>query len=172
MRKKIYFTSLILLLASFMYSQNIELEKKAINATVTQIYDLLSGTAGERDWEAFKQLFHSTAMMGATIVDKDGNRVFYSFTPEQYILNNDAFLKKNDFYEEELGNKMQIFGGLAQVYSAFQYRFSKEGKVEARGVNCIQLIKEKGRWWITNLVWEDESEQNKIQVEPLKQEKN
>ncbi|WP_298753991.1 hypothetical protein [uncultured Psychroserpens sp.] len=160
--KKILITfSLILTSQINSYSQttyNTESIDDVINAT----YDILSGEAGERDWESFKSLFHESAKMGATILGQDDKRTFYGFTVDQYILNNDAFLKKSDFYEEEIGRRVMGFGGVAMAYSAFQYKFSKDGKIEARGINCIQLIKEKGRWWITSLLWEDESTNNKI----------
>lgn len=157
-------TIIILILAfaanSFTCAQS-KYETSSIDGVVSATYDILSGSAGERDWESFKNLFHKSAQMGATIL-KGEERTFFEFTVEKYILNNDAFLKRSDFYEEEIGRKEMIFGGVAQVYSAFHYKFSKDGPIKARGVNCIQLIKEKGRWWITNLIWEDESEHNKI----------
>lgn len=161
MKKSIGLFAFFLLTASFTYSQS-SYDSTSIDGIIESTYEILSGPAGERDWDSFRRLFHKSANMGATILKKDGQRSFYEFTVDQYILNNDAFLKKSDFYETEIGREVMIFGGIAQVHSAFQYKFSKNGKIEARGINCIQLIKEKGRWWITNLIWEDESENNKI----------
>ncbi len=166
MKKAIIILILVFTANTFIYSQS-KYDTSTINGVINATYDILSGPAGERDWESFKNLFHKSAYMGATIL-KDRKRTFFGFTVEQYILNNDSFLKKNDFYEEEIGREEMIFGGVAQVYSVFHYKFSKDGKIEARGVNCIQLIKENGRWLITNLIWEDESENNKIPKSLLK----
>ncbi|GGI56717.1 hypothetical protein [Winogradskyella haliclonae] len=155
--------ALLLILISLTDSHSqIIYNNQSIDDVINATYDILSGEAGERDWESFKSLFHESAKMGATILGQDGKRTFYGFTVDQYILNNDAFLKKSDFYEEEIGRRVMRFGGVAMVYSAFQYKFSKDGKIEARGINCIQLVKEKGCWWITSLLWEDESINNKI----------
>ncbi|WP_299272598.1 hypothetical protein [uncultured Psychroserpens sp.] len=161
MKKNLLVILVILVSQVNLYSQN-KYDTNSVDGVINATYDILSGEAGERDWESFKALFHQSAKMGATILGKDGKRSFYGFTVDQYILNNDAFLKKSDFYEEEIGRKELVFGGVAMVYSAFHYKFSEAGKIEARGINCIQLIKEKGRWWITSLIWEDESENNKI----------
>lgn len=167
--KKIIITCILMLTAStFTYSQS-KYDTSSIDGVINATYNILSGPAGERDWDNFKNLFHQSAEMGATILGQDGKRTFYGFNVEKYILNNDAFLKKSDFYEDEIGRKEIVFGGVAQVYSAFQYKFAKDGPIKARGVNCIQLIKEKGRWWITNLIWEDESENNKIPESLLKE---
>lgn len=162
------FLALCLLVCHSAFAQD-KYDMSTIDGVVNATYKILSGPAGERDWDSFKSLFHQSGYMGATILGKDGTRTFFGFTPERYILNNDAFLKKNDFYEEEIGRKEIQFGGVAQVYSAYQYKFSKNGEIKDKGINCIQLIKEKGRWWITNLVWESESENNKIPIELLKQ---
>lgn len=165
--KKIIITLILALTANiFTYAQS-KYDTSSIDGVVKATYDILSGPAGQRDWDSFKNLFHKSAQMGATIL-RGEKRVFYGFTVDKYILNNNALLKKTDFYEDEIGRKEMIFGGVAQVYSAFQYKFSKDGPIKARGVNCIQLMKEKGRWWITNLIWEDESENNKIPENLLK----
>ena len=55
--------------------------------------------------------------------------------------------------------KEQIFGGVAQVFTAYGYRFSEDGPIEKKGINCINLAFEQGRWWITNIIWEAESDQ-------------
>lgn len=142
---------------------------ETINEVIDSVYAILSGPAGQRNWDDFKALFHQSATMGAILLGKDGkSRSYYTFTPQKYIQNNDAFLQKSDFYEEEIGRKEVVFDGLAQVFSTYQYKLKPEGKIEERGVNCFQLIKEKGRWWITSLIWEAESDHHKIPLEHLK----
>jgi hypothetical protein len=55
------------------------------------------------------------------------------------------------------------------VQSAYQYRLTKGGKIEQRGVNYFTLVKSGGRWWIANLVWQDEDKDNPLTDELLKQ---
>lgn len=133
-----------------------------INTVITELYNVISGPSGERDWVLFKSLFHSNATMGAIRVSNTGERNFVYFTPDEYISRNDGFFKTNDFYEKELGRKVNLFGGLAQVFTAYEYRLNYNQKIKVRGVNCIQLIFEKERWFITSIVWEEESAKNKI----------
>ena len=63
---------------------------------------------------------------------------------------------------EEIARKTQIFGGVAQVFTSYQYKLKADGPIEKQGINCIQLAREKGRWWITNIIWEAASEKNPL----------
>lgn len=135
-----------------------------IDYTISQVYDIISGPAGERDWDAFRQCFMSNSMMGAIVPAAGGTEQFYAFSPEQYITNNNPFLSKNDFFEKELGRKVIQFGSVAQVASAYEYRFSKDGKVEKRGINFFQLVRTNGRWKITNLTWQEETENYELDM--------
>lgn len=127
----------------------------SVDEVIDSLYSLLSGPAGKRDWTAFRLLFHPAATMGSVTSNPNTNlSKYYSFTPEQYISNNDAFLQKSDFYEEEIDRKAMLLDGVAQVASKYQYKLSKEGEIKEKGTNCFQLTKENGRWWITNLIWQ------------------
>lgn len=141
---------------------------ETIEEVIDSTYSLLSGPAGKRNWEEFKLLFHPTASMGSVVVDPSGQKhQFYSFTPEKYISNNDAFLQGTDFYEVEMRRHIVAFDGMGQVLSSYYFTFEKNGPVQQRGINSFQLVKEQGRWWITSLVWQAESEHNKIPPEFL-----
>lgn len=127
----------------------------SLNEVIDSTYALLSGPAGERDWEAFKLLFHPTASMGAVVPDQSGTKSkFHSFTPEKYISNNDPFLRSTDFYEDEIRRRVEAFDGIAHVLSSYQFGFAKDGPIQQYGVNMFQLVKEDGRWWITSLIWQ------------------
>ena len=67
------------------------------------------------------------------------------------------FSGKMVFFEEELGRNIQQFGNVANVQSSYQFRFTKDAKIEQRGVNFFTLVKSKGRWWISNLAWQNEN---------------
>ena len=75
---------------------------------------------------------------------------------------------QSGFFEEPLGMTVTQFGNIAHVQSAYQFRFSPGGKVEQRGVNYFTLVNSAGRWWITNLVWQDEDPQHPIPQTLLK----
>ena len=125
---------------------------ESIDAIIKATYDVISGPAGARDWNRFYSLFWPGAKMGAAV---PGDR-FQDFTPQQYARMNSPLFAQNGFYEQELGRQVQPFGNVATVASAYQFRFTPDGKVEQRGVNYLTLVKSGGRWWIANLSWQDE----------------
>lgn len=141
---------------------------KDINSIIKATYEVLSGKAGTKNWERFRSLFYPGAIMSAAQVLPNGQGVYSQFTFEDYIAHNGPLFSKMDFYEEEIGRKLSQFGNIAIVQSAYQFRFSEGGKIEQRGINNISLIKDKGRWWVTSIMWQDESPNNPIPDDLLK----
>ncbi|GAB4510279.1 MAG: hypothetical protein Tsb004_12820 [Allomuricauda sp.] len=164
-RKKICL-SLLFLISISSYAQEPTTDFSKIDNVVNTLYNVISGPAGERDWSLFRSLFHEKALMGSTGFTREGNRAFGYFTPEGYIERNAPFFKERGFYEEELERITNKYGGIAQVFTSYQFRFEEKGEVVQRGVNSIQLIYEKDRWYITQLFWEGESE--KVPLQSLK----
>ena len=134
-------------------------DQKAINSLITSLYDVISGPAGERDWDRFRSLFHEQAIMGTVGKAKDGISYLNNFDPEGYIEKNGPFFEKNGFFEEEIGRTTNIFGGLAQVFTAYHFRLAEDGPIVRRGINSIQLVKHDDRWVITQLIWQEETEE-------------
>jgi len=130
---------------------------KDINSIINAMYTVISGKAGPRNWDRFRSLFYPGATMSALNVAANGQAKYRSSTFEDYIALNSPFMNKSDFFEEELGRKVQQFGNIAQVQTAYQYRLSQNGRVEQRGVNQVSLVKSQGRWWITAIAWQDEA---------------
>jgi hypothetical protein len=128
----------------------------------------MSGAAGPRDWDRFKSLFLPNAQMGAVVRTPSGEQKFFTLTPESYQKSNASFFQQSGFFEEELNRKVMQFGNVATVQSAYQFRMSPAGKVEQRGVNYITLVKTDGRWWISNLVWQEEEKDLPLHAELLK----
>lgn len=140
----------------------------AVDALVKATYEVISGPAGPRNWDRFFSLFLPGAQMGAVVQPASGQPVFRSITPESYRRGNAPHFDKNGFYEEELNRKVMQFGNIATVQSAYQFRFTPGGKIEQRGVNYFTLVKNNGRWWISNLVWQDEGKDLPLPAELLK----
>ena len=128
----------------------------SIEAIVKTTYEVISGPAGPRDWNRFYSLFLPDAQMGAMAMTSTGQSVFHSITPQSYQKSNAPFFLKNGFFEEELKRNVMQFGNIATVQSSYQFRFTPDGKIEQRGVNYFTLVKTNDRWWISNLVWQDE----------------
>lgn len=134
----------------------------SVDALIQSLYDVISGPAGERDWERFYSLFKPDAKMSAFTKAQNGVSQFASMTPEEYKSQNDPFFSQSGFWEEELGRDELRFGELVHVFSAYASRLSENGEADQRGVNSIQLVYDQNRWWIASLIWNAESENNKI----------
>ena len=92
-------------------------------------------------------------------MNADGDTQFYAFSPEQYIERNGPMFLKYDFYEKEIKRKTQVYGRVAQVFTSYEFELTTPERTrKQRGINCIQLAKEKERWWITNIIWHSESD--------------
>jgi hypothetical protein len=63
--------------------------------------------------------------------------------------------------------KMHSYGSIVQAFSTYESRDDLDGKPIARGINSIQLLKKDDRWWIVNVMWDNESKRNPIPEEFL-----
>lgn len=136
-----------------------------IDEIIDTMYSVISGPAGERDWDLFRSLFHDQAIMGSVNPTPNGKTVFNHFEPEGYIKMNSPFFTKNGFFEDELKRDLKKFGNIAQVFTSYQFRIEEDGPIAQRGVNCVQLVKENGRWYITQLIWQPETADNKLNLD-------
>jgi predicted metalloprotease with PDZ domain len=126
----------------------------SIDNIVAAVYNVISGPAGDRDWNRFRSLFHPDAYMGATTPKKE----FRKFSPEEYIKNNDPFFKKYSFTEKEISRTTNQFGNIAQVFTTYEFVAGTTPPMQQRGINSIELVNEKGRWWVMSISWEDETD--------------
>lgn len=135
---------------------------KSIDAVVKALYEVISGPAGERDWERFESLFKLNAQMASLSPAKSGPVVYKQMSPQEYKEKNAPYFSQNGFWEEELGRQENRFGELATIISAYQFRLEEDAAPAQRGVNSLQLVYDQGRWWIASLIWNTEREDNKL----------
>ena len=58
---------------------------------------------------------------------------------------------------------MNTFGNMAHVFSTYESFRSKTDKTPfMRGINSIQLFHDGKRWWIINVFWKQESDDQPI----------
>jgi hypothetical protein len=60
------------------------------------------------------------------------------------------------FYEHEIARRVDRFGDVIHIASAYETKISPHASdfIE-RGINSLQLIREKGSWRILSLCWDD-----------------
>lgn len=138
-------------------------EVKTIDGIIAALYDVISGPAGERDWERLKFLCKPSVQFNMVVKNKDGKNLFIGGNIEKYIQSSGVYFLKNNFHETETARKTHEFGPIAQVFSAFQSSSEQAGKPFDSGVNSIQLCYDQERWWVVNVIWTSETEENTVQ---------
>lgn len=136
-------------------------------AVVDELYAMISGPAGLRDWARQRAIFHPEARQVRTWVDADGRPAMKMMSPEEYAADTTPFFAANDFYEVETARRIDVFGNLAHVWSAYEARRSPDdAEPERRGVNSIQLVRDAdGLWSVLAMVWDNEREG--VRIEPF-----
>lgn len=161
------FVFYIFLLSSFCLSSQEDKylnNVKTIDTTIETLYSVISGEKGEtRNWELFRFLFHKDAKLMPSGNNRQGVTGIKYMTQDQYIETSGKWLQENGFFEKEIGRKTDQFGNMAQVFSTYEsYRTAKDTKPFMRGINSIQLLFDGKRWWILNIFWQGETEEQPI----------
>lgn len=140
-----------------------------LDSTLETLYSVISGDAGvERNWDLFKYLFHKKAKLIPTGKDQEGKIVARYMTPDDYIKSSGKWLLENGFHEVEINREVQTFGNVTHVFSTYEsYRKKDDEEPFMRGINSIQLMNDGERWWIINIYWMQESNENPIPEEYL-----
>jgi hypothetical protein len=135
-------------------------EEARIGAVVDEMYAMISGPAGPRDWARQTVIFHPEARQMRTGVDESGKAWINIMSLDEYRENTTPFFATNPFYEIEVARRIDLFGNMAHVWSAYEARTALDDvKPERRGVNSIQLYRgETGRWQIISMIWDNERE--------------
>jgi len=161
---KYLFTAIFLLGSSTLFAQSgtITDDTSSVDKVIKAVYEVISGPAGKRNWSRFRNLFDKEGSMGIIYEDRKDKKIHYkTFTPEDYIANNDPYFLKNGFVELEIARSENIMNDIAQVFSNYEY--SSNG-IKQKGVNTFMLYKDNNRWYISSLIWKEEplvEEENK-----------
>ena len=138
-------------------------------AIVAALYDVISGDAGvERDWDRFRSLFHPTARLMPSGVNREGVGVARSISPEEYIERSGPVLMRDGFHEREIASRSERFGHMVHVWSTYDSVHSRsDPEPFMRGINSIQLFHDGARWWILSVYWLAETPDTPIPTQYL-----
>ena len=155
-------------MTSFIFSQqessNYFDKVQTLDSIIETLYEVISGDAGvKRDWDLFRYLFAENAHLIPTRVSNDGHPTLLHLSPEDYIERSGKWLEENGFFEKELSRKTDTFGTMTHIFSTYaSFRTSHDTEPFSRGINSIQLMHDGNRWWIVNIYWVSESDDNAI----------
>jgi hypothetical protein len=139
---------------------NFEEDVKTIEALIKASYEVVSGEKGaKRHWERDNYLHHPKAVY--SYFDRVQNKQA-TMTLEEFHKETDDMVFNTAFYENEVNREVRVFGNMAHVWSTYETRLEKNGKVERRGINSIQVIYENNRWYIISWTFCGETDKNTI----------
>jgi len=166
--KALMFSLSITTQAQSLLEKNIN-KVQTLNSTISTLYEVISGEKGqERDWELMKFLFHPEAKLIPSGKNQEGVYVARYMTPDDYIERNGKWLVDEGFFEKEIHRSVNTFGNITQVFSTYEsYKSEADETPFMRGINSIQLLNDGERWWILNIYWTQESQENPIPKEYL-----
>jgi hypothetical protein len=130
----------------------------AIGAVIDEMYEMISGPAGPRDWSRQANCFLPQARQVRTWIDDAGDPQMLVMSIAEYRENTAPFFAENSFYEIETDRRIDLFGNIAHVWSRYEARTSPgDADVERRGINSIQLFRHSDLGWrILAMVWDNE----------------
>jgi hypothetical protein len=137
----------------------------SVDHLVASLYAVISGPAGEpRDWNRFRSLFLPDGRLGVIRVggpathdepERRDDAVFLS--PDMYVERDDPYFKANGFFERSIANRIDEFGNLVHVWSTYESRHAQsDAQPFARGINSIQIVHARGRFWLASVMWDSE----------------
>jgi len=133
-------------------------EQEQIGSIIDEMYAMISGPAGPRDWSRQARCFLPDARQVRTWVDEQGRPQKLSMSLDDYSANTQPFFDVTDFFEVETSRRIDLFGNMAHVWSAYEARRTPdEDPPERRGINSIQLFRDPDLGWrIIHMIWDNE----------------
>jgi hypothetical protein len=133
-------------------------DEEQIGAVIDEMYAMISGPAGPRDWSRQSNCFLPDARQVRTWVDEQGRPQRLVMGLEDYAANTSPFFEANAFYEVETSRRIDVFGNIAHAWSQYEARRSPEDAApERRGFNSIQLFRDPDHGWrIMHMIWDNE----------------
>jgi hypothetical protein len=136
---------------------------KSVDAIMHAVYDVISGPAGDRDWNRFRSLFVPEARLTSAVAPrKPGDSAIRLLTVDDYVSKAGSYFKTSAFYESAIVNRVQTFGNITQVFSSYGSRHAPGEKPFTRGINSMQLFYDGSRWWVLSIRWDEESASNPL----------
>jgi len=152
MRKTGIALLLFMMVNGLLTAQDYTSDVKSEDAIIKALYEVISGDSGQvRNWDRFLFLFAKDARLIPTSATPEGQYTYRIMTPESYT---QSFGARNPgFYEYEISRKTEAYGTIVHIFTTYATKYSKEGTVSNRGINSIQLLKDKDRYYILNIYW-------------------
>jgi hypothetical protein len=132
---------------------------RSMDAIMHAYYDVISGPAGNRDWNRFYSLF----VPGGRLIQTsrpapDSTPRTVVRTPQEFVQWIGPYMAKNALYEKEISHSVDTFDAITQRFSTYAIRNAAgDAKPSGRGIASAQLFNDGKRWYIVTVYWDNET---------------
>ncbi|MEM6768279.1 MAG: hypothetical protein AAF824_12890 [Bacteroidota bacterium] len=164
MRTLCFFCLLIIVGPQAAVAQDYAKDVQDIDTIIEVLYAVISGEQNEaRDWDRFQNLFIPEARLIPTRKGEEGKTLYTILTPAEYVERFGSRLEENGFYEKEIHRVTETYGSLCHIFTTYEsYHSAADTEPYVRGINSIQLMHDGDRWWIIQIYWLGETEENPL----------
>ena len=136
----------------------------SVDAIVAALYGSVSGPPGQaRDWDRVRSLFAPGAFVAPVEHLPGGEVAARIVSLEAFVERSSRNVPREGFYETEIARRTDAFGSTVHVFSTFEHRHHPDDpRPFRRGINSIQLLKDRDRYWVVSVYWDSERQDNPI----------
>ncbi len=129
-------------------------------SVVRALYESISFSQGKApDFGRVRSLFFEGARF--VLPHMPGVDGVYSRTVDEWIADFNSNLERHPsmgFVETEIVSEVEVFREIAHVFSSYESRTAQaDPEPFMRGLNSFQMVRQRNRWWIVNVLWDVES---------------
>ena len=132
-----------------------KVEIKAVNATISKLFDAISFEQGSPpNMHKIKDLF----IEGGFLINYN-EEAPQIFRVEEFINHFNELFEQGQITgleDREVHHKTKIYDRIAHRYSFYEARMSPDQEPFAVGINSIQLIKIGENWKVSSMAWNDD----------------
>lgn len=122
---------------------------------VRELYRLVCVEKGGEptDWEAVRDLFIPEAVIFLR-VSKDASSVFtlQGWIDDFVAWDEKARVRERGFSETIVRMDSIVFRDIANIFVLYDAAITDSDHPPTRGVDCVDLVRKDGRWWIASIV--------------------
>jgi hypothetical protein len=137
----------------------------SIHGIVEAFFDAISAPkGGTLDRERLESLFVPDGRLEIPIPASGTQSTDVVFVkPDAYADMSDAGTKDEGFFDHAIALHVQQFGVMAHVFVSYESRKNQnDPRPFVRGMKSFELLNSGGRWYITQVAWVRESQDNPI----------
>jgi len=143
------------------------MQDPSIAQLLERLYAVISFEEGdEPDWGGLREIFSAHARI--TRITPEGTDYL---DPSSFLAMTRNMVEVGaytSFYEVEVARRVERFGNVAQVWSAYETKRHRQAdQALDRGVNSIQLIREGANWRVLGLLWDETSSNPELDLPNL-----